>query len=149
MRIILAIDDSPYSKAAIEALRARPWPSGTIIRVLSAVQHFIPPSATLWYDAGGSLLEVKRQVRERAEALTSTVADSLASSGLTLEAVVREGDPRSVIVDEAKEWDADLIVMGSQGHTGIARWLLGSVAQSVLTHAPCSVEIVRQKPKET
>jgi nucleotide-binding universal stress UspA family protein len=59
--------------------------------------------------------------------------------------VVRRGDPRSVILEEAKEWDADLIVVGSHGYTGIKRLLLGSVAQSVVSHAPCSVEVVRQK----
>jgi nucleotide-binding universal stress UspA family protein len=58
---------------------------------------------------------------------------------------VRYGDARSCIVDEAKEWGADLIVVGSHGYTGLKRLLLGSVAQSVVTHAPCSVEVVRGK----
>ena len=39
----------------------------------------------------------------------------------------------------------DLIVVGSHGYSGIKRWLLGSVAQSVVSHAPCSVEVVRHK----
>lgn len=77
------------------------------------------------------------------------IADSLRASGLTAETAVRYGDARSVIVDEAKEWDADLIVVGSHGYTGVIRWLLGSVAQSVVSHAPCSVEVVRKKQKET
>jgi nucleotide-binding universal stress UspA family protein len=62
------------------------------------------------------------------------------------------GDPRSVIVDEAQAWQADLIVLGSHGYTGIKKWLLGSVAQSVVSHAPCSVEVVRgrvEKENET
>jgi nucleotide-binding universal stress UspA family protein len=54
-------------------------------------------------------------------------------------------DGRSVIVDEARKWSADLIVLGSHGHTGMKRLLLGSVASSVVSHAPCSVEIVRRK----
>ena len=58
---------------------------------------------------------------------------------------MRDGDPRSAIVDEAEEWGADLIVVGSHGYTGLKRWLLGSVAQSVVGHAPCSVEVVRRK----
>jgi nucleotide-binding universal stress UspA family protein len=58
---------------------------------------------------------------------------------------VRHGDPRSVTIDEATEWRADLIVVGSHGYTGIKRLLLGSVAHSVVSHAPCSVEVVRQK----
>ena len=62
---------------------------------------------------------------------------------------MRDGDPRTVIVDEAKEWSADLIVMGSHGYTGLKRLLLGSVAHSVVSHAPCSVEVVRVKQTET
>ena len=50
-------------------------------------------------------------------------------------------------VDEATEWPADLIVLGSHGYTGLKRWLLGSVAQSVVAHASCSVEVVRGKPE--
>jgi nucleotide-binding universal stress UspA family protein len=55
------------------------------------------------------------------------------------------GDPRSVIVDQAEEWSADLIVIGSRGLTSLKRLLLGSVAQSVINHAPCSVAVVRKK----
>ena len=57
----------------------------------------------------------------------------------------RSGPARDVILDEAKAWDADLIVLGSHGYKGWQRFLLGSVSQAVATHAHCSVEIVRQK----
>ena len=53
-----------------------------------------------------------------------------------------------MIVDEAKDWPADLIVVGSHGYSGVKRWLLGSVAQSVVSHAPCSVEVVRKRTEE-
>lgn len=65
------------------------------------------------------------------------------------EAAVREGGPREVIADDAKAWSADLIVVGSHGYTGLKRFLLGSVAQSVVGHAPCSVEVVRERPADT
>jgi nucleotide-binding universal stress UspA family protein len=98
-----------------------------------------------WYDAGGSLEEANRHITKQAEEITNKIGDAVRASGLTVETAVRRGDPRSVILDEAKEWDADLIVVGSHGYTGIKRLLLGSVAQSVVSHAPCSVEVVRQK----
>ena len=72
--------------------------------------------------------------------------EKLRASGLRVETAVSDGDPRSAIVDAAREWGADLIIVGSHGYTGVKRWLLGSVAQSVVSHAPCSVEVVRQKP---
>ncbi len=148
MKILLAVDGSEYSAAAVEGVAARPWPPGTTVRVLSAVERVTPPAAEVWYDAGGSLEEAQQVLTKRAEQLTAGVAERLRASGLSAEAAVRDGDPRSVIVDEAEEWDADLIVVGSHGYTGLKRWLLGSVAQSVVSHAPCSVEVVRRKQTE-
>src|SRR5918996_4626258 len=145
MRILLAVDGSPYSAAAADAVSKRPWPRGTIVRVLSAVENIVPPASELWYDAGGNLEESRRQITSQAARLTAEIAETVRASGLTVETVVRDGDARSVIINEATEWDADLIVVGSHGHTGIKRLLLGSVAQSVVSHAPCSVEVVRQK----
>jgi nucleotide-binding universal stress UspA family protein len=145
MKVLLAVDGSPYSETAAESVSKRQWPPGTIVRVLSAVEDIVPPAAELWYDAAGSLEETRRQIAKQAEQLTNEVAKTVRASGLTIETAVRHGDARSVIVDEAKEWDADLIIMGSHGYTGIKRLLLGSVAQSVVSHAPCSVEVVRQK----
>jgi nucleotide-binding universal stress UspA family protein len=148
MRILLAVDGSPYSAAAADAVSKRPWPQGTIVRVLSAVENIVPPAAELWYDAAGNLEETRRQITSQAKRLTDEVAERVRASGFTVETAVRHGDPRSVIIDEATEWDADLIVVGSHGYTGIKRWLLGSVAYSVVSHAPCSVEVVRQKRTE-
>jgi nucleotide-binding universal stress UspA family protein len=145
MKILLAVDGSPFSAVAAESVSRRPWPTGTMVRVLSAVEFIVPPASELWYDAGGSLEEANRQITNQAEQLTNKVGEMVRASGLMVETAVRRGDPRSVILDEAKEWDADLIVVGSHGYTGIKRLLLGSVAQSVVNHAPCSVEVVRQK----
>lgn len=145
MKILLAIDGSEYSAEAVKAVAERPWPEGTQVRVLTAVEPVAPPAAELWYDAGGSLERARQEMTARAEQLTSGVAETLGASGLSAEPAVRDGEPRSVIVDEAKEWSADLIVLGSHGYAGLKRWLLGSVAQSVVGHAPCSVEVVRRK----
>ncbi len=57
----------------------------------------------------------------------------------------REGSPKEVIVDEAEQWDADLIVVESHGYGNVEKFVLGPVSQAVASHAPCSVEIVRQK----
>jgi nucleotide-binding universal stress UspA family protein len=62
-----------------------------------------------------------------------------------VETLVREGDPGTEIIQEAESWPADLIVIGSHGHQGLKRLLLGSVAHYVTNHATCSVEIVRSR----
>jgi nucleotide-binding universal stress UspA family protein len=148
MKIVLAVDGSQYSADAAEAVTARPWPKGTVIRVLSAVEDITPRAAELWYGPVETLERARQEMLTQAEWLTAEAAESLRASGLTAETAVRHGDARSVIVDEAKEWDADLIVVGSHGYTGLKRLLLGSVAQSVVSHAPCSVEVVRKKHQE-
>jgi nucleotide-binding universal stress UspA family protein len=147
VKILLAIDGSEYSAEAVEAVAGRPWPEGTDVRVLTAVEPVVPPATELWFDAGGSLERTRQEMRTRAEQLAAGVTKTLRDAGLTAEAAVRDGEPRSAIVDEAKEWDADLIVVGSHGYTGLKRWLLGSVAQAVVGHAPCSVEVVRRKQR--
>ncbi len=145
MKILLAVDDSSFSSAAAGAIGARPWPPNTAVRVLSAVEAVPLPATELWYDTSNLVERAQQELLTRAKALTERVTQALQGSGLLAEPVVREGDPRSVIVDEAEKWGADLIIVGSHGYTGLQRFLLGSVAQSVVSHAPCSVEVVRVK----
>jgi len=149
MKILLAVDSSEYSVEAVSEVATRPWPANTVVRVLSVVEPITPPAVELWYDAGGSLERVKQDLKKRAEELTLTAVEKLQGKGLTIETAVRNGDPRAMILDEAENWAADLIVLGSHGYTGIKRMLLGSVALSVVSQAPCSVEVVRKKVKET
>ncbi len=149
MNIILAIDNSNYSAEAIREVATRTWPTNTVVRVLSVVEPVTPPAAELWYDAGGNLDRVQQEMTKRATELTTNAAVRLEGKGFIVETAVRHGDPRSEIVDEAGDWSADLIVMGSHGYTGIKRLLLGSVALSVVSHAPCSVEVVRRKQEKT
>jgi nucleotide-binding universal stress UspA family protein len=54
------------------------------------------------------------------------------------------GEPRAVILDTAKTWGANLIVLGSHGRRGMDRFLLGSVSEAVAIHAHCSVEVIRK-----
>lgn len=144
MKILLAVDGSPYSTAAIDEVARRPWPDGSEIRVLAVVQPYTPP-ATEYVLAGATLEDIRRQQTLTAEQLTGHAADVLTSANVSTETAVREGDPASAIVEEATEWGADLVVVGSHGRTGFERWLLGSVAQRVVGHAPCSVEVVRRR----
>ena len=96
----------------------------------------------------GDTIAVAQQENKKAgEDLVDQVAESLGKAELKVEMAVRAGKPEIEIVEEAKEWRADLIVIGSHGYTGFKRLVLGSVAQSVVGHAPCSVEVVRRKEK--
>lgn len=148
MRVLLAVDESEYSTMAAKALAARPWPSGTEVRVMSAVElapsflqsAFEPP----FVDTEG-MEELREQAIERAETCITEARKILSDAGLpTSEHIsVLLEDPKKAILDEAKEWGAELIVVGSHGRRGLQRFMLGSVSEAVAMHAACTVEIVR------
>ncbi len=136
MKLLLAIDGSRFSEAATQAVIAQYQPQGTEVKVLNVVDLPLPiPTSDA---AGFRKLSLKhgQELVQRAESL-------LSEAGYKTQTAVEEGDPNSKIIDQAKKWKADLIVMGSHGRKGLNRFLMGSVAQTVSRHASCSVEIVR------
>jgi nucleotide-binding universal stress UspA family protein len=141
MKILLAIDDSKFSEAAAQAVIARHRLEGLEVRVLHAAE---PPALLM---APEIAEYIPPREPEEVQALVAKTADALRSAGIKVTTAVIQGDPRIVIIDDAKAWGADLIVLGSRGRKGLERFLLGSVAEAVLRHAHCSVEIVRLPPK--
>ena len=144
MKILLAIDGSPSSQFAVEAIVDRPWPPGSRVRIISVVRPYTPP-VTEFVFAAATLDDIRREQMQEAERLIARAAEALSRTGFPVETAVLEGDPRGSIVDDADEWQADLIVLSSHGHRGLERLLLGSVAQAVVAHAHCSVEVVRRR----
>lgn len=144
MKVLLAIDGSAPSQDAIEAVAERPWPGGSTLRILSVIQPYTPP-VTEMVLASATLEDIRQRQTQEAKELTRQARERLAGTGLSLDTAVSEGDPRTAIVDAAKEWQADLIVVGSHGRTGLTRLVMGSVAQTVVAHAHCSVEVVRRR----
>jgi nucleotide-binding universal stress UspA family protein len=142
MKVLLAIDDSKFSEAATQAVIAHHKLQGLEVRVLHAVE---PPMMLMSPEMTEYL--PPRESAEEAKALVAKTANALRSAGANVTTAAIQGDPKSIILDEAKEWGADLIVLGSHGTKGLDRFLLGSVSESVLRHAHCSVEIVRLPPK--
>jgi nucleotide-binding universal stress UspA family protein len=136
MNILLAVDSSPASQAAVREVAARPWPSGSMVRILSVVDP------TYTWNAPG----LKESLLKSAEELVRCASEALQSSGLQIMALVLTGDPKAVVVDYARQIAADLIVVGSHEASDVMRFLLGSVARAVVRFAPCSVEIVRVAP---
>jgi nucleotide-binding universal stress UspA family protein len=136
IRLLLAIDDSKFSEAATKAVIAQCPPQGMEVKVLNVVDLAIPIPTS---DAGGFRelsLKHGQEIVQRAEHL-------LSKAGYKTQIAVEEGDPKSIIIAHAAQWKTDLIVMGSHGRKGLDRFLMGSVAEAVSRHAPCSVEIVR------
>lgn len=145
MKVLLAIDGSPDSNAAIEEISRRPWPPDTEIRVLTAEP---PVDPVLLQGASLTVFEeFDRQERAKAFERLDTAIQTIrrGAPGLHVDYTLRAGRPKQVIVDEAEQWGADLIVLGAQGSGVLKRIFLGSVSLAVATAAPCSVEIVRRR----
>jgi len=85
--------------------------------------------------------------RRRSSAIIDSAVETIRreAPGVAVTTKVVEGNPKEVIVEEAREWDADLIVVGSHGHGRFKRAVLGSVAGAVVANAPCSVCVARDK----
>ena len=156
MKILVPTDGSACSLAAVRSLAIRPWPAGTIFKVLSVeelVKMPIPMEASsLASIYPPSLLEelivaARTQAQDGAAAVRKILSDT--ARGFTVETFMPTGDPRGVILDTSDAWPADLIVLGSHGLRGFDRFLMGSVAESVAVHAHCSVEVIRgnESPK--
>ena len=140
--ILVALDFSAHSSHALayasdlaKALGARIH----LIHAYSLPTQFVGP-----YDVALIPTDFFRQVRESAAALLAEARDKVKAEGLTCEISLADGPPAEVITDAAKEVGADLIVVGTQGHTGLKHVLLGSVAERTLRIAPCPVLSVRK-----
>ena len=81
--------------------------------------------------------------REDVDATLRDARDRAKDAGVEVETFSRQGDPADAILDVAEEQGADLIIVGSHGYNRWERLLLGSVSDSVIHHAPCSVLVVR------
>jgi nucleotide-binding universal stress UspA family protein len=144
MRIILATDGSQCSLAAARSVASRPWPELSEVRVVSAVDLVVPVIEP-WYGAPDLIGRIERETSKLAENAIKAGEQIIRDAGLHTSEAVLVGNPKASILDEAKDWDADLIVVGSHGRRGIDRALQGSVSEAVAMHAHCSVEVIRER----
>ena len=136
MKILLAIDGSKFSEAAAKAVAREYQPQEAEVKLLHVVDIPLPIPTS---DAAG----YREESLKHGEELLQRTAQELISAGYKVSKSLEEGDPRSKIIDNAAHWGADLIVVGSHGRKGLERFLMGSVAEFVVRHARCSVEVVR------
>jgi nucleotide-binding universal stress UspA family protein len=140
MKILAGVDDSKFSEETLGAIVAQIRPQDAEVRVLHVLQPIAvstPPQMAVQYTP-----ELEDEGK-RARDLVERAARPLRTAGFKVDTAVEKGDVRLKIIDSASEWNADLIVIGSHGRSGIPRLSLGSVAEFVGRNAPCCVEIVR------
>lgn len=153
MRILLAVDESAPSRAAEECVLSRPWPTQSVVRVL-CVAPVVPPVASRVPPMAGAPMsftplsavndmQTQKAVQDSYAEVARLVCEALRARGLSAEACTRFGMAGPEIVAEARDWSADLIVVGSHDRSKLKRLLLGSTASHVVQHAHCSVEVAR------
>jgi nucleotide-binding universal stress UspA family protein len=147
-RILIAFDGSEHAKEAVRQVAARSWPKGTQARILAVSEFQLRMG-----DIALALTQTLGRGKSKAspwpwmDAQLAKAAASLASAGVEADTALIIDEPRRAILAQARKFKADTIVMGTHGHSGLTRFLLGSVSASVSAHAPCSVEIARPKTK--
>ena len=135
MKIVLGYDGSGHSRQALERVGELFAGQDAEVFVVSVI-HVAAPSH-------GSSYEDSDETRER-EAELEEATTYLADRKLKTSAVKAHGDPATAIVEEAREIEADLIVVGTHGRGLVRDILLGSVSTKVVHRAHCDVLVVRQ-----
>lgn len=148
MKVLIATDGSKFSLAAVKkAAGMLPNTAETEIKILSVYEHAVLTSG----EPFGVLAEyhqeaenLSRKVSENAVAdAAALLAEAVPAAKFSVSTEIGRGNSARVILEFAAEWNADVIVMGSHGYGFWERNLLGSVSDSVVHHAPCSVMIIR------
>lgn len=145
MRIVLGVDGSEASLTALELVATTIWPAGTNIRLVGAYEQPLdwsglasPPADTVAHDATQRTLFTTLQ----------SLSKRLKANTYAIETVVARGRPADVLLAEAHDLRADMIIVGSRGLGAAASALLGSVSATLVDQAPCPVLVVR-RPRVT
>ena len=136
VRLVVGVDGSAESEAAVQTVAKRDWPKGTEVKLVTSIGPF-------YYTTGAVIREEEKWARE----MQQKAEGELSEAGLEVASVISGDDPKRVIVQEAEHCEADSIFVGTSGKGRVGRLLLGSVSTAVVTRAHCSVEVIR--PRET
>jgi nucleotide-binding universal stress UspA family protein len=145
-KVLVPLDGSILAQKALVDAEKLVKESGGTIYLLSV--HEIPTAqlegyATYYYDAS-----YQESYKKRIEKIIKEQAKELEQKDVNVVIMIRDGLPYEVIIETCKEEDIDVVVMTTHGHTGITRWIMGSVAERVVRLAPCSVFIIREKQQK-
>jgi nucleotide-binding universal stress UspA family protein len=139
------------SQAAVREVASRKWPAKTEATIITAESSLMPmavaplvPRLTKWLDEGD------RSNHEWTHKLLDNAVADLRQAGLIARSAILVGDPKHVLIEEAKKWNADTIFVSSVGFDSwLQRCALGSVSAAVANCAHCTVEVVRAKKRQS
>lgn len=155
MKVLIGYDGSPSADAALEELKRAGLPGNTKILLAAVGDIRIPlnltalPSAALnlrrFSTNAAQLQDKAKQILMESEHFTGKAAARIKSAfpDWRVETAIMSGDAAPAIIGKAAEWNADLIVVGSQNRSAFGRFFLGSVSQKIVAQARCSVRVAR------
>ena len=147
MRVLLATDGTKHSEPAVEMIKSFKFHDADEIKIVSVVDMAVPLALDMYSGYLPTAVEIENAVKENVGKLLETtrqkIEEFVGNSNVVISTEVLHGSPESRIVETAEAFRANLIIVGSHGYNRWERLLLGSVSDSVIHHAPCSVLVVR------
>jgi nucleotide-binding universal stress UspA family protein len=142
MHVLIAVDGSVGAAEAVSLARTMAWPDQSRLRIVSVVERgaWIPALPRL---PGTAHPVLESEVVAYLEAQQRQIVE-LFSPARDVETVILRGRPATAIVEEARDFAADVVMVGSRGHGAIATLILGSVSAEVVEHAPSPVLVARR-----
>ncbi|MBX9568863.1 MAG: universal stress protein [Candidatus Obscuribacterales bacterium] len=144
MKVLVAVEDQKYGLAVIDFISKHQWSEDTEFKIIHVIEPLLIGSYMSVYPSA-LLQEINEQSTKYATSLMADMKKNLqkAVPHHHVFTDVFTEIPKYGIINAAKEWPADLIIMGSHGRRGFNKLLLGSVAEAVMSAANCSVTVVR------
>jgi nucleotide-binding universal stress UspA family protein len=155
MKVLIGYDGSPSAGEALEDLKRAGLPGDTEVLVVTAGNVWMPPPNIEIYQAAltsrrvaGTMAQLQNQAErtlKEAEEMSGEAAARIKSDfpDWTVGTEIMSGDAGGELIKKAADWQADLIVVGSQNRSAVGRFFLGSVSRKVVTEANCSVRVTR------
>jgi nucleotide-binding universal stress UspA family protein len=154
LNILLATDGSRDAWKAVDVLKSFEFSADTTVTLLHVIKKQMYETGQVVKSTGKSRVEFAKLAKDLCRDRDSTgvrllkeTRDALASSTLNIQECMALGHDAQEILKAARLQKADLVIVGSKGLTGLRRFFMGSVAQTVSQHAPCSVLVVRSSKK--
>lgn len=150
MKVLVAVSDRLFGQLVGDFVAKHRWDAGTEIRLMHVVQYD-PEYLTPGPYYAELTPEQRKGLDDSANKLMADIKHQIESlqtdSGVVVTTELRVGSPKEEILTDAASWPADLLVLGSHGRTGISKFMLGSTSTAVMTHALCSVVVIRRPHK--
>jgi nucleotide-binding universal stress UspA family protein len=147
--IVVGTDGSETAGVALEQALMLAKASGGTLHVVTAHQNVSLGMAAMASGTGGPAVDfdqLNNGMQEHSEAVCAAAAEMARHAGVTVETHVVCADPADALVTIAHDVQADLLVVGNRGMSGLKRFMLGSVPNRISHHSPCSLLIVHTTP---